>query len=233
MSNKTVPVTLLSLILQLLCSSTWANNNLSESVKGFVRQAFAPQASQYSRVEVVVGRLDSRLRLNQCGMPLKHKIHSQALKPGRVLVQTQCPGTKPWKVYLPVTIKAYRPVVVSNTNIARGQVLRASDIILQEREVSHHKSFGLYRLEQAINQVAKRHIRSGSVLSPMHIAPPKIIKRGSKIDIIANSGRVSVSMSGTALSDGRIGDLIRVKNLSSNKVLRAKVIAPGRVVTKS
>lgn len=210
-----------------------ANTQLPQLVKSFVRQAFASQAESYSRVEVIVGRLDSRLKLTPCKQPLKHKVHSQTLKPGRILVQTQCPGAHPWKIYLPVTIKAYRAVVVSRTNIARGQVLKVEDLELQEREVSQHKNFGLHRLNQAVNQVAKRHIRSGHVLSPMHIEPPKIIQRGSKIDIVANSGRVSVSMSGTALSDGRLGDLINVKNISSNKILRAKVIAPGRVATNS
>lgn len=225
-----LPIYILSLGFSLFSSQAWANSaQLRQSAHDFVRQAFSAQAQQYSRVEIEIGQLDSRLKLTKCAAPLKHKIHNRQLQPGRILLLSQCPGSKPWKVYLPVNIKAYRPVVVVTDNISRGQSLSLADLALQEREISRYTNHSLHSLNQAVNQVAKKHLRSGSVLSSMHIGPPKVIKRGSKIDIVASSGRVSVRMAGKAMADGRVGDQIKVKNLSSNKILQAQVVSSSLV----
>ena len=47
--------------------------------------------------------------------------------------------------------------------------------------------------------------------------------------ISARSGTLSVKMPGEALSDGGLSEQIRVKNLNSKRVIRARVTAPGQV----
>ncbi|MNN93268.1 flagellar basal body P-ring biosynthesis protein FlgA [compost metagenome] len=47
--------------------------------------------------------------------------------------------------------------------------------------------------------------------------------------ITARSGTLSVRMPGEALSNGSLSEQIRVKNLNSQRVIKAQVMAPGQV----
>jgi flagella basal body P-ring formation protein FlgA len=58
---------------------------------------------------------------------------------------------------------------------------------------------------------------------------PLVIKRGDTVSMEANIGGITVKTSGTAISDGRIGQQIRVKNNQSARVINAKVIGSGQV----
>jgi len=49
------------------------------------------------------------------------------------------------------------------------------------------------------------------------------------VQILSQSEGFRVQMSGEALSGGHLGQQIRVRNLTSGKVLRARVVAPGIV----
>jgi flagella basal body P-ring formation protein FlgA len=56
-----------------------------------------------------------------------------------------------------------------------------------------------------------------------------LVKRGSKVEIIANFDGLDVRMRGEALADGGRGDRIRVKNLSSGRVVTGTVSGSGVV----
>ena len=45
----------------------------------------------------------------------------------------------------------------------------------------------------------------------------------------ARSGAINVRMPGEALSNGGMREQIRVKNLNSQRVIKAQVMAPGQV----
>jgi flagella basal body P-ring formation protein FlgA len=55
------------------------------------------------------------------------------------------------------------------------------------------------------------------------------IRRGQTVTILAGNENIRVSMKGKALQYGNPGDIIRVKNVISNKKLEARVIAAGIV----
>jgi flagella basal body P-ring formation protein FlgA len=58
---------------------------------------------------------------------------------------------------------------------------------------------------------------------------PVLIKRGSMVILIALVGSMEVTASGQAMQDGYEGQLIRVKNVNSNKIVLGKVIEENKV----
>jgi len=58
---------------------------------------------------------------------------------------------------------------------------------------------------------------------------PKLIRRGDQVVIVATTGGISVRMAGTAMADGRRDEQITVKNKSSNRLIKVRVVAPGTV----
>jgi len=78
---------------------------------------------------------------------------------------------------------------------------------------------------------AKRRIRANQILSPDLIDQPNAVKRGERVKIIATHDGISAAMSGEALEKGSLGDVIKVKNLSSGNTIEAKVLEVGVVTS--
>ena len=60
---------------------------------------------------------------------------------------------------------------------------------------------------------------------------PIAVERGSKVQIVARRGGVEITGVGEALSAGRIGSQVRVRNQSSGRIVHGWVTGPGRVST--
>jgi flagella basal body P-ring formation protein FlgA len=56
-----------------------------------------------------------------------------------------------------------------------------------------------------------------------------MVMRGQHVTIIAESGGLDLRVKGKALMDGRQGQTIQVKNLSSQKLIYAQVVGTGMV----
>jgi len=58
---------------------------------------------------------------------------------------------------------------------------------------------------------------------------PVLVKPGQKVKIGITFGEMRATAVGQSLEEGRIGQMIRVRNVDSNKVLTARVSGPGTV----
>jgi flagella basal body P-ring formation protein FlgA len=181
------------------------------------------------RVEVKVGSLDSRLRLAECDLALETYDSPNALSGGRGVVGVRCEGSNPWKLYVPVRIAVFDEVVVTRRSVVRGETLQADDLTLSEMDTSRLRKAYFTRIDDAIGLLSKRSIASGSVVHAGLLKRANLVKRGSKVEIIANFDGLDVRMRGEALADGGRGDRIRVKNLSSGRVVTGTVSGSGVV----
>ena len=80
-----------------------------------------------------------------------------------------------------------------------------------------------------MGMVSKRSIRQGEVVRLSNMAPPLLVAKGDHVKITAAAGQLSVSTNGIALTKGRKGEQIRVRNIGSEKILRARITGQGRV----
>ena len=53
---------------------------------------------------------------------------------------------------------------------------------------------------------------------------PDILKAGAPVTIVSRVNGVEVKMDGVALEAGHAGDIIKVKNTASRKVLRGRIV---------
>jgi len=67
------------------------------------------------------------------------------------------------------------------------------------------------------------------VIKPKSVQAQKLVHRGEHIMLVALAGNMEVRMSGTALSDAVLGQRVRVKNISSKRVVEGIVEAAGIV----
>jgi flagella basal body P-ring formation protein FlgA len=56
-----------------------------------------------------------------------------------------------------------------------------------------------------------------------------VIRKGDQVVITARTGTMAVKMPGEALSNGGMNEQIRVRNLNSQRVVKARVTGPAQV----
>ncbi len=178
---------------------------------------------------VEAGELDSRLTLRQCSKPLSAFDPPGGLSAGKGVVGVRCSGDHPWKLYVPVTVSLPGSVVTAVTAINRGEVITRHHLGLQSKDLSRlHRAFFLDPAK-LIGSQAKRSIAPGKVITPAMVDTARLVKRGSAVSILSASPLVQVRMKGKALGNGGTGDLIRVKNTHSGRIVSATVVGPGTV----
>ena len=183
-------------------------------------------------VSVSASPLDRRLRLAKCSVPLQTYESPNGLKPGRSVVGIRCEGNKPWKLFVSVNIAILQQVVVATRPLARGELVTADDLALVEQDISRlHR--GYYQaIEQASGLRTKRQIAAGKVVTPGALARDRLVKRGSDVEILAQSGGLQVRMRGKAMSHGARGERIRVRNLASGRIISGTVIDAGMILVQ-
>jgi flagellar basal body P-ring formation protein FlgA len=56
-----------------------------------------------------------------------------------------------------------------------------------------------------------------------------LVHRGERVQLSARIGAVIAQVEAEALQDGRLGEVIRVRNLHSGRVQQGRVLRPGQV----
>lgn len=201
----------------------------TEGFLEFMVEDYLERSEINARHEIQVNPLDPRLRLAACDSDLTQSLESPAQPVGRVTVRVSCEGSKPWTVFVPAQVRIFRPVVVVKTALRRDSIIGAGDVALVEQDVSLLNRGYVTEVEQVIGRKLTRATRTDQVLTPAMLQLAEAVRRGDQVVISARSGGINVRMQGEALSGGTLGQQISVRNLTSQRVIRARVAGPGQV----
>jgi flagella basal body P-ring formation protein FlgA len=211
----------LSVVTPLLAADDWhPHDEIRSAATDAVRlQRGVPGG----RVEVVADELDARVRLTRCGEALKVSVPFGDRAGGRITTQVRCAGPAPWKLYVPVRLVLFQPVLVSARALARDSVLQADDFVLQERDTGRLAYGYLARIDDVVGQRLRKAMAPGEVLTPNNLETPPLVKRGQQVTLEARGRGLTVRMAGVAGDDGVRGEVITVKNLRSGEEVQGIV----------
>lgn len=152
------------------------------------------------------------------------------LPPGRQMPKThslgvRCTSQQYWTIYHPIRLQILSHAVVAVRPLSKGHKITKNDLIVQKLDNSLliHGHYG--RKQVVVGQIVKRSMSAGVPISPKHITAPISVKKGQILSIMVRHGSIQVSAEGVALADGRVGDIIGVKNLKSSMVVNGQVIS--------
>ncbi len=208
------------------------HNGLRQSVETFMQSQIPGLQNRYgrsSRIEFALVAMDPRLNLPNCQQPLALSIKEQENITSRLNVQVSCNAGMGWNVFVPVDIAIHLQVVSANGPLARNTTLAESDIQMAETDITRINGPYLTRPQDAIGLSLKRQLNPGTPITSDMLSQPILIKRGDAVTITAEGDGLSVKMPGVAMSDGRRGEQIRIKNNNSAKIVDAQVTEPGEV----
>lgn len=118
-------------------------------------------------------------------------------------------------------------VPVLNRRLEKDQVISKSDIAYLEIEPAKLRGNFVTSEEQLIGRSPIRAIYKARPIAENQVAAPKAIEKNKQVTIVYNDHALSISTAGIALENGRVGDVIKFKNASSNRIVTAKVMNEG------
>lgn len=133
------------------------------------------------------------------------------------------------RFWVKAEVRLYDQVVVAARPLGRQETLSAKDLRLERREVAPRLGQPFTRVDDVVGKQALRAIPSDATITATAVDRPTLLKRGSTINLVFDSGSLRVETQGVAEEGGKIGDLIQVKNPASGKLLRG-VVVDGRNV---
>jgi len=177
-------------------------------------------SSQPESLNVPDGKLTYRLT-NQvlCTSPGKKFISAVLAVDGK-----ECDNVKMYG-----NLHFWGTVVLASHAISRRTIISAEDIETDFRDISMLGDSLVGNPEQATGKQLNKSLRAGDIVFAHLLKNPPLVKRGDLVTIIARSGGLQVSAPGEVKNAGAIGEIVRVKNLMSRRVLQAKVVDEGLV----
>jgi flagella basal body P-ring formation protein FlgA len=127
-----------------------------------------------------------------------------------------------------IAVKGVR--VVAAAPLKAGQLIRDDAVRLEEYEGFPDARAWFSSIGEVSGRMLRQAAPAGAPLRRDAVADPPEVARGATVRIEAASGRARVVLEGRAESDGRLGEVVRVRNPSTGKTFRARVEGPGRAV---
>lgn len=230
-SATAMPVTLICAGLLLSAPSTQAGEIQSLASIQLQAEAFItgyPYTSPYPP-RFKLARLDNRLRLKPCREALSIEFSRREQVWGNTALLVRCPVKSGWKIHLPVTVEVFDDVLVAARPLVKGQKIDETRVTYEKHNIARLKN-GYYSRDSVLGLLeAKRNLSRGSVLTPANLKPLMLVRSGQQVTLLLDYNGLQVRSSGKALRSARLGELVKVRNSQSNKIVEGVVAGEGVV----
>ena len=127
-------------------------------------------------------------------------------------------------IKLPISVQysTVKTVVIANKYIPKGKKISQEDIKLIK--MSNVRDEFIENIKQAVGKIAKVNIKANSPIKKYYLKPDFLVKKNDKVKVIYSNKVIRVELIGQALENGEKGQIIKVKNISSGKKIKCKVI---------
>lgn len=187
-----------------------------------------PFASPYP-VDIRLGQLDKRLNLKPCHKNLDISFTRADRKIGNTSLTLKCRSPVNWQIHLPVSIGVYQDVIVNKTPLLKGQEIGSDQIEYRKKDISRLNRGFFVELDALQELQAKRNLPAGSILNPGNLIQRQLVQSGQKVTIILNLKGLQIKTNGLALQSAGRGQLVKVRNIQSNRIVEGRVSGSGQI----
>ncbi|MCR9256855.1 MAG: flagellar basal body P-ring formation chaperone FlgA [Alphaproteobacteria bacterium] len=119
------------------------------------------------------------------------------------------------------------PVLVRS--VLPGDIIKTSDLGWMEKRAQQVIRTAVSDPADIVGMKAKRALTPGTPILHSDIKPNMLVERRDLVTLVVNSPVMRLTAKGVATEPGALGDVIRIRNTVSNRVIEGRVIAAGVV----
>jgi flagella basal body P-ring formation protein FlgA len=111
-------------------------------------------------------------------------------------------------------------------DLAAGEVVSADDLV--DLPVQGPVAGSVVQREQdIIGLAARKPLRAGRPIALSELRQPILVAKGSLVNIRVSMPGIELSTTAKAIEQGAMGEVVRVMNLTSNRIIQAVITGPG------
>ena len=132
---------------------------------------------------------------------------------------------------LPAQTSVYKDVLVASEQINREQTLTKDCTEIKKIDVANRADYVLDGSMLSKEITTKKIFQKGEIIDKRFVKMRPDVARNSDVRVFfVSNGSVMISIDGTAMSDGMLGDYINVENKNYKKVYNGKIIGENRIL---
>lgn len=132
------------------------------------------------------------------------------------------------KGWVTVEVKKYALVPVLNRALKIGDVITEEAMTMDKRLVNSYQDI-ITSKEAVVGMQAAKFLSAGQMIGQRDVKREQVMKKGQMVKAIFGVDALEISITAQADEAGAVGDVIRVKNLDSQKMFAAKIVDRGVV----
>ena len=133
-------------------------------------------------------------------------------------------GTKPLREeHVKATLWILMDVVVSTKSLSSGTVLGAGDVKVLQKWYDAVPQNRISDLKEVLGKKLSVSINPHMEITKNVLKDCPIVRRNQPVRIVLDNGTLCITASGVSQEDGILGDVIRVQNTASKRVIHARV----------
>ncbi len=192
-----------------------------KAVHAYLTQQTQPQtegdAQGFTRVDIRVGALDSRVQLAPCSR-MDPYLPAGARLWGRTMIGVRCTEGGRWNILVPVTVSVWGRAVVAAGPLVAGTILDANDVHEQEVELSRER-MPIVRSVQALEgRTLVRRVNAGQPVLENALRITPVLAAGDAVRLRISGPGFAIAAQGVALASAGEGQTVRIRT-EQGKVL--------------
>lgn len=128
-----------------------------------------------------------------------------------------------------IRIEILQESVVSVKNLGRDSIIDASDVSLRKKWVRSIPLNSISSMDEVVGKLLCVSIRPNTEISRNMLKEITAVKRNKMVQIVLDSGAINITTMGMAEEDGAEGSFVKVRNITSNKIIYARVVGEAKV----
>lgn len=148
---------------------------------------------------------------------------SAALDRVAVQVQVRAQGQLVARRAYELPLQAGISVVVPTRTIAAGRKIEAGDLTIKALRLGGPPGRFASSIEELVGKTARVTLLADRPIPLPELRAEKIVGRGEELRVLVHAGGLEVTVLAEALEDGALGERIKVRNRSSQRVFAAVV----------
>lgn len=191
------------------------------------------ERGEYRRHEIIFRQYPTDIKLPEGTVDVRAELPTTisyvSLTPVRAIIFVN--GRAYRTISFTASVKVYDTVLVANRDLRVEMQVSEGDFRLTEVAVDGRNEY-VKEVSQVAGLVPHRFIRAGSPVTLSYFQQPIAVNPSQRVTIIVNYRGIKATAQGIVMTRGRIGDLVKVKNETSKRILTARVIDAHTVEVK-
>ncbi|MES2538668.1 MAG: flagellar basal body P-ring formation chaperone FlgA [Pseudomonadota bacterium] len=202
---------------------------LARTAEDFLRAALA---GSYEKLEIKITGEAREVAL-PAGAELRARIPGGIISSRTaVWVDVQADGRAYAAIPVWFSVQTWKQVAVARTDLTAGAEVRPDDFVMALRDVARFPG-AVDRLPGDGASRLRVALRQGMPLTASAVESTPTISRNQQVLVRMNTGNITIESAGVAQANGRVGEMVKVKNAGNSEIFIARVLEPGVVAVNA